>query len=162
MLAGARQSRHDGAKRDRQGQSDVLVTHSVHVLQHQHLAEQHGQGGNCGGQISGIGAVDHVGFDAGGGIGCGGLSSGLQHSRIADQHQTFGAVLFQPCHRRIAHDGQKPGAGIAPGIAIDADKSPQAGFLHDILGVMGIAGQPAGKRQCVAKMRQDDSAELMR
>ena len=37
-----------------------------------------------------------------------------------------------------------------------------AGVLHDILGVGGIAGQPAGKRQRVAEMRQHHLVEAFR
>ena len=75
-------------------------------------------------------------------------------SRSSTIEQRGRAVLAQPAIGGVAHDGQRPGAGVDAGKAADAAQRAQAGFLHHVLGVGAVARQPAGERVAIGEIRQ--------
>jgi hypothetical protein len=59
----------------------------------------------------------------------------------------------------VPRDGQQPRPSIAAGEPVDAAKGTQAGVLNDILGIRGIADNPARKRLRIAEVRQHHPAK---
>jgi hypothetical protein len=55
----------------------------------------------------------------------------------------------------IANDGEKPSAGIAPGIALEGPEGLEHAFLHSVLGILRMAQEPARKAVGGADVGQD-------
>ena len=66
----------------------------------------------------------------------------LSRTEIVRKDDSFGFVLQQPAIGRISHNFQRPGPSIDGAEALDAAKCAQRRVLHNILGVVGIAGHP--------------------
>ena len=67
---------------------------------------------------------------------------------MASSNGIFGwwpAILLQPGEAGAAHGTQQPGPTLAAPESAEVLKGPQVGFLHDILGIVVVAGQPAAK-----------------
>src|SRR5947209_17702594 len=65
-------------------------------------------------------------------------------ARIAEQERA--AVPLQPPPTRVSDDSEKPCPGIAARLqTIKRFDSPEAGLLHDILGILRVAAHPASE-----------------
>src|SRR5262249_13256705 len=64
------------------------------------------------------------------------------------------AVLLQPGIASVADHAQQPGATFAAVEAVEEPIRPQVRFLHQVLRVVIVAGQPAGQVERGVEVRQ--------
>jgi len=71
------------------------------------------------------------------------------------------AIFVEPGVGRVADDGEQPGTAVAAAKSAEEFVGAQERILHDILGVMLIAGQPAGQIVGRVQMWQNDPLEIL-
>jgi hypothetical protein len=162
--ARTRQPRHHGPDWCPGHFGDLTVFESLHIAQHQGLAEFRRQGRYCGFEADRIGFLDQLGLGRCGGGLCK-FSAALRlhaflDAEIIDGNKRCIAVLRKPRIGGVTHDRQHPRPRIPAGKGLDGAESAQARLLHHVLRVGAIIGQPARDEQRVREMRNDDAFEL--
>src|ERR1700732_1759155 len=64
-------------------------------------------------------------------------------------------ILMQPGIAGVADDLEHPGADIPPSEATEKSEGPHEGFLHHVLRILVVAGQPARQVISGIEMRYD-------
>jgi hypothetical protein len=71
------------------------------------------------------------------------------------------AVLSQPGHAAVSHDGQQPRPRVAFAIAVEVPQRTEHRVLDDILRVVLVAQEIARERVRIVQMRQHNSFEAL-
>jgi hypothetical protein len=83
----------------------------------------------------------------------------IRGTKIVRENHRLGSVLHQPAADGVAHDRQGPRASIDGTETLDAAKRAQRGILHNVFGVLGIAGEPSRETMGFGHVWQQDFIE---
>jgi hypothetical protein len=83
----------------------------------------------------------------------------LSRTQIVREGDSLRFVLPQPAIGRVSHNGQRPRSSIDGTKTLDSAKRAQRGILHNVFGVVCIAGEPLRETIGFGHVRQKDFIE---